>query len=345
MLAKLKSAALVVLCVSGCLWAQVTGNFYADQNQELFLMPKSAALGGADMALGRSPQPLGNPANLPTDSLRDVSLSYANYFQNSFSTSAASYMGPIDNRSALSVSVSYFLVPGIEVNSDTLIPANVPTASASDVLFRVGYGITALRLSNSAVVDVGAAINAERRGLIDYTGYAIGADGGANLLLDFKRIASNAAAGFMIQNLTTSYIRWTGDYQEYAYPHVFLALGWQQDIPYLYGQYSLHYVSPDLLNNEGVNSTASQTDSSGNSATVPIYKSIASNPALLFLSGREGVEYTIMRVVSLRLGYTGGNVSFGGGIHFLRNRASIDFAYLQNDLAPTYKLSVNYRWN
>ncbi len=343
--AKLKSTALVVLCVSGCLWAEVTGNYYADENQELFLMPKSAALGGADMALGRSSQPLGNPANLPTDSLRDVSLSYANYYQNSFSTSAASYMGPIDDRSAISVSVSYFLVPGIEIYSDTVIPANVPTASASDILLRVGYGITALRLSNSAVLNAGAAINAERRGLIDYTGYAIGADGGANLLLDFKQIASKAAVGLMIQNLTTSYIRWSGDYQEYAYPHVFLGLGWQQDIPYLYGKYSLHYVSPDLLGNEGVNSTTSETDSSGNTTSVPIYKSIMSNPSLLFSDARWGAEYTIMKTVSLRVGYTGSNVSFGGGVHFLRNRASIDFAYLENDLAPTYKLSVNYRWN
>jgi hypothetical protein len=70
-----------------------------------------------------------------------------------------------------------------------------------------------------------------------------------------------------------------------------------------------------------------------------------SNPSLLFSDARWGAEYTIMKTVSLRVGYTGSNVSFGGGVHFLRNRASIDFAYLENDLAPTYKLSVNYRWN
>jgi len=178
---KLKTATFILLLCSGCLWAEVIGNYYADEDQELFLLPNSAALGGADMALGRSAQPLGNPANLPIDSVRDVSLSYAGYFQNSFTTSTASYMGPIDNRSALSVSVSYFLIPGIELYSDTVIPANVPTASASDVLFRVGYGITALRLSNNVVLNAGAAINAERRGLIDYTGYDIGADGGVNL--------------------------------------------------------------------------------------------------------------------------------------------------------------------
>ncbi len=338
----LKTASLFALWFAGCLYAQVAGNYYADDNRDIYMLPKSAALGGADMALGRSAQPLSNPANLPTDSIRDVALSYADYFQNSYSTSSASYMGPIDGRSAIGVSVSYLLVPGIELYSDTVIPANIPTASASDILLRIGYGITLLHLSSSVALNAGAAVNAERRGLIDYTGYGIGADGGVNLLFDFRRIAANAAAGLTVDNMTTSYIRWSGDYQEYAYPHAYLGLGWHQEIPYLYGEYSLHYVSPDLLSNEGVNTTANITDSSG-SETVPNTQNIMSNPSLLFL-GRWGAEYTLMKVVSVRVGLYDGYISFGGGIHFLRDRASIDFAYLQNDLAPTYKLSVNYRW-
>jgi len=340
---KLKTVSFIVLWLSGCLFAQVVGNDYADDNLDIFLLPKSAALGGADMALDRSAQPLGNPANLPTDSMREVSLSYADYFQNTYSTSSVSYMGPIDGRSAIGISISYLLVPGIELYSDTVIPANVPTASASDILLRVGYGFTLLQLSNTVAVNAGAAINAERLGLIDYTGYEIGADGGVNFLFDFRQIAANAAAGLTVNNMTTSYIRWSGDYQEYAYPHVYLGLGWHQAIPYLYGEYSLHYVSPDLLSNEGVNTTANITDSSG-SETVPGTQSIKSNPSLLLSSARWGAEYTLMKVVSVRVGLNDGYFSFGGGIHFLRNRASIDLAYLQNDLAPTYKLSVTYRW-
>jgi hypothetical protein len=36
--------------------------------------------------------------------------------------------------------------------------------------------------------------------------------------------------------------------------------------------------------------------------------------------------------------------SFGAGLCLMKNRAGIDFAYLTHELAPTYKLSVNFKW-
>lgn len=344
MIQNFRIAACSVLGVWGCLFAlEIQGNYYADEDRELFLMPRSAALGGADAALSSSALPLGNPANLTVDSMRNIALAYAGYYQNSFSTSSLSYTGMIDNGSALGVSISYLLVPDIELHPDTNYQANVPTVNASDLFFRVSYGTVLWRLSNEIALHGGAAINGEKRNLIEYTGYGIGADAGLNLFFDLKRIASNAATGIMVENITRSYIRWSSDYAEFAYPHIRLSLGWQQYLPYLYGKYSFYYVSPDLLSNEGINSYSNSTDT-GTADRIPEVKTIMENPALLFSAGREGFEYTLMNVLSFRIGLRAGSWSFGGGLHLLHDRAGIDFAYLSNDLAPTYKLSVNYRW-
>jgi hypothetical protein len=77
----------------------------------------------------------------------------------------------------------------------------------------------------------------------------------------------------------------------------------------------------------------------------PEVKRIADHPLMLF-RGRGGVEYTIMNTLSFRIGsdLKDGTISFGGGLRFFGNRAGFDFAYLDHDLASTYKISVLFKW-
>jgi hypothetical protein len=331
----MKKTILSVLCLCTALIAgEIAGNYYSDANRDIFLLPKSAAMAGADVAIGRSASPLSNPAALQNDSAKELSLAYAGYFQNTYSTSALSYIGPVDSRSSFGVSASYVLVPGIEMYDDTIIPANVPTRSCSDLLFRVSYARKLVQFMDQITLSAGAAINAERRNLVGWTGYGIGADAGLDFSWNLKEISSIASAGLLCENLTTSFTHWSSNYKEYAYPHVRFGLGWQQEIPYIYGRFCLSYLTPDLLTNEGINSTSQ----------APGIKSIADNPAMLFLGGKAGLEYTIMNTISFRVGVIDGPISFGGGLRLFHNRAGFDFAYLNHDLASTYKLSANYKW-
>ena len=339
------SALILVVGNCGALFAAgIQGNYYADQNREVFLLPRSAAMAGSDIALFRSAGPLGNPANLPADSLKEASLAYAGYFQNTYSTAGLTYIGPVDSRSSIGVSASYILVPGIELHPDTSVAGNERMATGSDFFFRVSYGRKLLELGDRIEVNAGAALNGERHDDVDWTGYGIGMDAGANITYKLEDIGSKAALGLIIENLTTSYTDWSAGYKEFAYPHARVGLGWQSELTYLYGRLSVSYLSPDLFSNEGINSYQTASADLNSSVQVPEFKRVATNPAMLILAAHAGVEYTIMNRISFRVGIYNGSPSFGAGLHLMQDRAGFDFAYISNDLAPAYKLSVNFRW-
>lgn len=346
-----KSAFITVL--AGCLFSAAaegtTGNYYADINRELLVVPKSSAMAGADITFFRGPSPLSNPANLANDSVKEASLTYANYLQNTFSTCGISYLGPVDDRSSFGISVSYVLVPDIKItDADNPFLYPTRTASSSDLFFRVSYGRTLFSFSDRIQLQAGIAINGERRNLIDWTGYGIGTDFGADVVFN----AVDAVAGIVVENITGSYTQWSSSYKEFSYPHLRMGLGWQPEFPYIYGKLTACFLSPDLLTNEGANSFTDDSmkvssDTYGNSLsyTTPYIKRIYTNP-LMLLSGRYGVEYSIMNIVAFRIGYNASimNFTFGGGLNLLHDRAGIDFAYLSNELAPTYKICMNFRW-
>jgi hypothetical protein len=334
-------------CTASALFAGgMQGNYYADENREIFLLPKSAAMAGSDRAVGRSASPLSNAAGLPGDSAKEVAIAYAGYFQNTYSTGSLSYIGPVDGRSCIGISASYIVIPDIEIYDDTIIPANIPTKTSSDIFFRISYGRRLARFGDRFSVTAGAAINAERLNLVGWTGYGMGVDAGMSVFYYSRERNSVATAGVLLENLTTNYTHWSSEYKEYAYPHMRLGLGWQKEIDYIYGKITLTYLSPDVFSNEGINKYGSDSLADGLNVESPEVKRVATDPLMLFVSGRFGAEYTIMKTISFRVGVDMkvGTISFGGGLHLFGNRAGFDFAYLDHDLASTYKLSVLLKW-
>jgi hypothetical protein len=348
----IQKPSIFFICFCGMLNAgDIQGNYYADVNREIFLLPKSASMAGSDMAISRSASPLSNPACLPSDSVKEISLAYAGYFQNTYSTCALSYIGSVDRLSCIGVSANYILVPDINISPDTAHPFQ-ETATSSDLFFRISYGRQLLRfgklfnLNAQYTLDAGVALNAERLNLLGWTGYGIGADAGLDFSLYYKEWGSNISAAMVIDNLTTDFTHWSSAYKEYAYPHIRFGLGLQQDLPYIYGNLCVSYLSPDLLTNEGINQYGSESLDQNSTVESPAIQQVRTHPDMLFLNSRLGVEYTVMNTISFRAGIniSDGTVSFGGGLHLFHNHAGFDFAYLDQDLASTYKISVNYKW-
>jgi hypothetical protein len=335
-------AVLIAALGNSCvlLGAGIQGNYYADQNRDIFLLPRSAAISGSDITFNRSAEPLTNPSILSRDSTREISLAYAGYFHNAYSTGGLSYINPIDNRSSFSVSVSYIYIPGIEVHPDEFIQGNEEIRSGSDLFFRVGYGRKVLDFGTFVEADCGAALNGERKNLIGWTGYGIGLDGGASLLFKLKEIGSRASVGLLLENLTTTFTHWSSQYKEYAYPHARVGLGWQSNLEYFYGRISFSYLSPDLFSNEGINSYQTDNSDPNSSVQTPEFKRVATNPSMLILGAHAGLEYLMVDRLALRIGLYNGNWSFGAGLHLMENRFGFDFAYLNSDLAPTYKIGI-----
>jgi hypothetical protein len=326
--------------------AEVQGNMYADINNGLFVNAKSTSMADAGISLERSANPLGNPANLTLDSVNEAELTYAGFYRNVFSISALSYLGRIDKVSSFGVSMSYLLIPEINISTDSVYVDKM--ANASELFFRAGYGRKIWQSGNKIMVTAGGALNGLRKNYVDQLGYGIGLDIGSTVL--FQKIGLAACA--VIENATTSYTHWSADYKEFAYPHARLGIGWYKEIPYIYGRLCASYLSPDLWSNEGLNSFAVDTMSYGDGSStdqvdfiVPERERISKNPHLVVL-GRYGVEYAIMNRLAFRAGLNLANLnfSFGAGLSLLENRAGIDFACLTHELAPTYKLSVKYKW-
>jgi hypothetical protein len=337
------AAGLILAGAFGTVFADLTRNDYSDQNREVFLMPRAAVMQGADIALYRNAGPLSNPANLPVDSLSEISTAYAGYFGNTYSTAALSFIGKVDTRSAFGVSFNYILVPDIPVTTiDSAGAVDQHFQSSSDIFLRVSYGRKLWEPNDRTVISAGAALNTERKNLVGWTSYGIGLDAGITATYRFGD-NSTGGAGLLLENLTSAITHWSTDYQEVALWHARFALGWQKELQYLYGTLGVFYLTPDLLSNEGINSTTNMTVQN-QSTDVPAFKRVATDPSLLFTDAHYGVEYIVMNRIPLRAGLYQGTFSFGAGLFLLNRRVGFDFAYLNHELAPTYKLSVNYRW-
>ncbi|HUI90935.1 MAG TPA: hypothetical protein VLX68_01700 [Chitinivibrionales bacterium] len=339
-----------------------TKNLYSDDTRELFYLPRSSATGGSDIVFEKSGSPQANTAVLGLDSANDLTLSYSSYYQNTFSASVLSYAGAIDRVSGFCLSLSYLYNPGIpgtdnlEIGNDgqpVYDPTRLQYSSESVILFHAGYGYK-FTITPRINLGVGLGLNAQRHRLpFDlYRGYGMGFDAGA--AIDFPRPGIRLALD--CDNVTSNYTRWSSTYSELAYPHLRFGMGWQTDIPYIYGHLAIQYKTPDLLSNEGANAedlsslfgandTVSSTDQNLNiPSDTPGVASLRSDPVTFFMSGSIGFEYRIMDIFAVRVGHSVMNAwTFGCGLSLFKKKLGLDFACLTHELAPTYQLSVTYR--
>lgn len=336
---------LLFLCSFSLLFADADFNEYSDQNRELMVLPASVALGGADLALNSGIGFGGSPSNLPYDTANNLSLSYANYFHNTFSSSILSYHGPADSNGGFGITAGYVYIPDIEdnrssiVTEDSTIVYNAKIKNCSDIFARFEYGH---RFPINVKWDfaAGVAINARRTRLIDYSGYGIGLDAGLKVV----NIPSGLSLAVQMDNIIPQYTYWSKEYRELANPHLRVGLGFDRSFPYIYGRILIGYTSTDLLSNSGVNYVKTEVDSNDLDVEVIKHKKLSEEPSLLIYDSKIGLEYIIMSKLALRVGLTRGKFNFGAGLKLFSGRAGLDFAYTTHQLAGTYQVSASYRW-
>ena len=325
--------------------AAPSGGFYANVSEELLISPSSAAMGGAVLSNGNGTTVESSPGNLPFDSLSRLSLAYAGFYNNAFSSSMLTYSGkPLENL-GFSLMAGYIYIPDIvdtrgstSNDSGELIEAKESYFSASKIVFRAAVG-RSFTVSPKITLGAGIAVNAKRSRLPE-TGYGIGCDAGISALFP----GTGLSVALLVENLTSSYIYWNESFQERSYPHPRAGFGWYRNLPYIYGSLRLSYSSPDLLANEGINTYAKEITDNENVIETPGVSEIYDKPSHLVTRGKFGLEYSIMNTVALRIGYSGYRFGFGGGVYLLGGRAGIDFAYLMHAMAGTYQLSAQYAW-
>ncbi|MDD5673421.1 MAG: hypothetical protein PHC61_04615 [Chitinivibrionales bacterium] len=356
------SAVLMFLIIVGSSLSAAQ-TFYADDFRTLFAMPRSAAQANVIGVFDISATPNANPANLldisavktrgkksPDPMLsQSFEFAYASFFQNSFQSSILSYTTSRPDGWAVGVSAAYLYIPGIPVTENLDLSADgsliydsskINMVSASTLCFNAACARMLINQSRLRFA-AGAAVHALRQGLYQETGYGIGADLGASAGLPQYGVK----ASLLLENATTTYVRWGPNYSEEALPHVKISLGYQRAIDYLYGRIQFSYSSPDFLTNEGVNAVNQGTSFFD---TIPQPKIIhpSQDPLAFIGAGCWGLEYTILSRLTFRVGYvTPGRFTGGAGIALWRRRFGLDFALLTHaELPQTYQVSARYQW-
>ncbi len=344
---KLFTALLCMACVCNIFAEGVTRSDYDQMNRSIVTSTGSAAFNGADLSLSDGAYAGASPSNLIRDSVNSLQFSYANYFGDALSSSVLSYVNSVSSRTAFSVTTGYIYIPDImdtrNMNVDgSGTPQNdelIKITSCSQVHLKAGFGLLLVN-DRPFRISAGAALNASRNRLVDYTGYGIGVDLGSSFILPAQGISTV----LLIENVFGSYTHWSSSYSERGRQHVRLGIGWEKTLDYIYGKLKLGYTSPDLLSNEGINGFEIDEDNGVLVIENPKKYTLSKNPELIVLGGRLGLEYTIMQIVALRCGFAQDRFSFGAGLSLFRQRAGIDFAYMKHSLPGTYQFSLSYKW-
>lgn len=323
-------------------------DYYTSSNKPLYAFPEFSSLGGSALAFSRDGSPLSNPANIPLDMRNSMTLAYTGFYQNCFSTTLASLVTHLNEHIGIGTYIGYLYIPDIEVTADFELdsdenpiydPSLLSIKTSSEIFFNFSFGYKFI-LSPAIVASVGASLHCQRKRLIDWTGYGIGIDAGATLELQKPGLRFS----LLIDDISTSYIHWSSDYHENGLPHARLGLGWQKEIPYIYGRISVMYKSPDLFSNEGVGFNYF-SEKAGN-IIEPEKHNVKDNPVLLLSSGSYGFEYLIQKYVALRVGLDEPKrIFFGAGVGLFRRSLFFDFTYMVSyELPGTYSLSTSYLW-
>lgn len=337
---------VLLVLLSQPLKASVSDNSYATIIDDFAISPASASLAGADLSVGNGVSVNSTPANLPFDSMHHLALSYAGFFNNTFSTSLLAYNGKPAQNIGVSILAGYVYIPEImnttqsEATPDgQMRTAKISYFSASKMLFRAGVG-RRIPVSHTIDAGVGVALNAKRVRLPDL-GYGTSVDAGARML--YKPLGASVAVN--IENLTSSYTIWNKNYKERGLQRCYAGIGAEQHIPYIYGNIRLMYTTPDLFANSGINDVSKETTENDNIIETADHTELYEKPSLLFTNGKLGIEYTAVNTIAFRLGLTRDQIAFGAGLRLKNDRAGVDVAYLSHAaLSGTYQLSLNYNW-
>lgn len=322
-------------------------SYYSSLNTFLYGLPEYWATGGSDITFSDDGMAVSSPSVLPLNEGSKLQIGYAGFYGNTFSTSGASFVTGVNEKIRFALGVSYLLIPDIEITDGLTADEfghpieDVSTSafkyeSSSETYVNVSIGYLVFE-HNKFNISAGAAIHGMRRRLIDWTGYGIGADLAATFDLPDYGLRFSLLADDVFGN----YINWSSSYTEYSGARFRVGIGFNREIPYIYGKIKITYKSPDLFGNEGVAFNSIKYEEND-----PISGSILDNPELLFTSASYGFEYLIKNVFAVRLGLDELNrFNFGAGLDLFNRSLGFDFAYtLPYGLAGTYALSMSYNW-
>jgi len=315
------AAFLVLLLLSGSSHAEK----YAGEFLSLGVGARSLAMGSAFVALSDdATAPYWNPAGSSQMEKRQIFFQHSERFEGLVNCDGGAYVHPLEAlfgaKSAVGIALLRLGVEDIPVtevpdpNQDPG-PFNMP-----EVVGRINssYYVAYLNYSRKAgdKWSVGGSFKIVQADLGEAGALGAGLDVGT-----IFRPYSKLSLGLSLKDATTTVLSWDTGTREYVMPTTSVGFAVRAPLSYPRGEFGL---AGDLDFRFENRKTASQ-----------FAYDIASGEAHL------GAEYTYRKVVSARLGFDVGHITFGAGIAY--KGFSFDYAHLDHDdLGATTRLSGSY---
>jgi hypothetical protein len=156
------------------------------------------------------------------------------------------------------------------------------------------------------------------KGVAEKSAYGVGFDVGAA-----RELGQHASIGFAVRDLTGSALAWTTGRTEIIPPSILAGGSWETALPSLRADVR---IMADLLG---------RFESRGEAEVI--------DAGALSIEPRVGVEYLISKVVALRGGLMGDNITAGAGISV--SSVTLDYAFQPHEeLGNTHRVSIGLKW-
>jgi hypothetical protein len=284
---------------------------------------RSLAMGGTGVALpNQATSGYHNPARLAGIARTAAEFMHASYFDNTYSYDFLGLTRPLSDETGLGVTVLYARVGDIPLTS--LQDPSRPLGDDNRVVARDMTSDNEL----AAMASLGArgpwgwswggTAKLLYKGVAGKSAYGIGFDVGMA-----KELGKNLAVGAAIRDLTGSALAWTTGRTEIIPPSILLGGAWSAQLPSLRAQLR---IAADLFG---------RFESRGEAEVI--------HAGALSVEPRVGAEYIISKVLALRGGLLGDNITAGAGISI--SSVTLDYAFQPHEeLGNTHRVSLGLSW-
>jgi hypothetical protein len=225
---------------------------YVNDAASLDMGARLAGLAGVSLAMPGDPSFQGRtPAGLSDVTRPEVVVHHGSLYEDLSLTQDELYLAAPLQSGVLGVGVSRVGADGIIRSNDASSQdlANASTFSAADWIGTLAFS----RAWLDGRLRGGASLRLLARSIDDHAG------GGAEMDASFAWADGPFRAGLRFDHGMGSFALWRSGYAEYSAPNAEAGLGWEQAIPYFYGDLSLAWETPGLLQPTATN-TFSESD-------------------------------------------------------------------------------------
>ncbi|MBM3324930.1 MAG: PorV/PorQ family protein [Calditrichaeota bacterium] len=284
---------------------------------------RALAMGGTGVAIcSEATSGYHNPARLSGIAQNAAEFMHASYFENTYTYDFLGFARPLHKETGLGATILYARVGDIPLTS--LQDPSRPLGDDNRVVVRDMTSNNELALMVSAGTrgpwgwSWGGTAKLLYKGVAGKSAYGIGFD-----IALARTLGRGVAVGFALRDATGSALAWTTGRTEIIAPSIIAGGAWSAELP------SLHADLCVMADFRGRFESRAEAE--------------VIHTGALSVEPRFGAEYLISKVLALRGGLMGDNITAGAGLSV--SSVTLDYAFQPHEeLGNTHRVSLGLSW-